>query len=335
MQEVFDQDGQSNDGEEDRDASDESDDDVTMTDLRDGKSHGINGDDHASGSDGDPSDGELTSDDGSDSEDDESSGAELDDETAKLNAALQDIMGTKALDPTRASGDTGSTDDDDDEEMNDDQMFALDDQMARVFRERKKSSSKKQQTQEAKETMIKFKNRVLDFLQIYIKKEHSNPLSLTLVLPLLSLIRRTGSSQISARACTLVRDLTQRCKGRDIPAVSDPDEAWHVLEEIHDELLRNRNGSRAHTAACSQSSLMLVRILLKLDGDDDDSDSRHFFRAVVQLYGATQIRWVEQRGRAHAGGAPHASVFTDFVHFCAELGAHGRGGGGGEGTKGS
>ena len=246
----------------------------------------------------------------SDTEDDAPT-KDMDEEVAKLNAALAEIVGTVPFDGKKtmpkgpATDDEASdeSDDDDDEEMSDDQMFALDERMAEVFRQRQVNKSpqqqRRQETKDARGNMVQFKNRVLDFLEVYVKHEHVNPLCLTILLPLLKLIRTTRQKQLSERAAGLIRTLTQKCKGRDVPGLlvhytggsdegssdgDDVDEEAEEAEEAEEEeegrkkdddvvptmnllqLIHNEAGSagasRLHGTACSQASLLIVKTIL-------------------------------------------------------------------------
>ncbi|KAI9788137.1 MAG: DNA-directed DNA polymerase [Peltula sp. TS41687] len=273
-------------------SSNGSDSDDVMVDVQEGKQDKTKEDEHGSESDDDHSDDSKT-----DSEDNVSDTNEEDDEIAKFNAALAGIVGTRQYDQNMTNEDGSS--DDDEEDMDDEQMFALDDQMAKIFKERKKITSKKQQNKDAKSNMIDFKNKVLDLLEIYIKKEYSNPLSLALPLPLLTLVRSTTSKQIASRACNLIRDLTQKCKGKETTLLQDPGAAWKLLRDVHGEA--TKDASRAHATACSQSSLMIVKVLVNSD--------RGNIKDVVTIYGETQTKWLLGKCRVQP------LLFSDFINW--------------------
>ncbi len=275
-----------------------------------------------SGEDGDSDDEELTDDEG----DDEDDG---DGETAKLNAALAAIVGTKQYDASMVDADTSgrgrqdSSDTDTDGDMDDDAMFALDERMAEVFRQRKQTRSstrknKRQEAAEARENVVRFKNRVLDLLDVYAKREHATARPrcvLAMLLPLLSLVRTSRSKQLVDRACGLMRSLAQKSrvgsakakakivsrqgggKGgeEDAPpppqqhqqgllSVDDVQQAWTLLDQVHEEA--GRGESRVHAQACSQASLMLVKLLIvsanaaDAGGNDHGSGSTEQAKAV-------------------------------------------------------
>lgn len=218
-------------------------------------------------------------------------------ELTRLNIALSQIVGTRPFDEN--GGATGADESSSEESMDDDEMFALDDKMVDVFKERKKATSKKQEKKEAKETIINFKNRVLDLLSIYVKREYRNRLVLSTLPPLLVLIRTTTSKSTSERACSIVRDLAQRCKGKELPLPTKARHAWDMMDILHEEA--TREASKAHATACSQSSLLLVKVLANMSSD-------HIER-IVMRYATTQVEWMKgKRGLQPV-------LFADFLNW--------------------
>ena len=286
QQALFDQGGEDDEDDEE----DSEDDDVEMMDANEDAKPS----DNDSATDAKDTEEDEASDSADEPEDFEAEGTE--EELARLNKALAQIVGTKPFNEGEAGQDDDSSSDD---AMNDDEMFALDDKMVKVFKERRKVSNKKQEMKDARETIVNFKNRVLDLLEIYIKLQHQNKLVLNLVLPLLTLIRTSNSKQIADRSCGLIRDLTHRCKGKDVP---QPKKARHVrdmLDEVHEEAMRA--ASKAHAIACSQSSLLLGKVLVHMDGDNIET--------VVERYAKTQVQWLKGNGRVQP------LLFADFLNW--------------------
>jgi len=253
-------------------------------------------------SNGQSRDGESSQ--SSQDEDDESlEGEALSEELIKLDNALATALGTtKHNNPLTAAGDHNAEDPPDsssDSDMDDDQMIALDPHLTAIFRDRKAttstSTSKKQDKKDAKQTVINFKNRVLDLLSIYIKKQHANPLAFDIILPLLQLMRNTRSRQISEKTFKLLESYLkaakkskstlqdQECIGPPHDGVRssesiDTNKIMQKLNDIHAEALLF--ASTAHSRACSKSSLFLARVLL-------GSDPSHHPK-VAALYAATE-----------------------------------------------
>ncbi len=220
------------------------------------------------------------------------------DELAALNAKLAQIVGTRPGNEDLDAEDTSSSD----EEMTDEQMFELNASLENIFREQKKvTSKKKNEKKDAKENMVNFKCRVLDLLEIYVKQEHGNALALSLILSILTLIRTTTSPLISRRACDVMREYARLCKGDGVPRVEDTESVFGLLEAVHFEAMEE--GSNAHASACSQASLLLVRVLVARD--------RESLRRVVKVYAATQ-----ESALFDSGCRVKTSFFTDWLNWC-------------------
>lgn len=71
-------------------------------------------------------------------------------------------------------------------DLDDEQMQAFDEKLSEVFRNRKSLHAEKR---DALKAMLDFKLRTIDLLEIFIKKQPSNPLILDLMLPVLDALR--------------------------------------------------------------------------------------------------------------------------------------------------
>lgn len=239
---------------------------------------------------------EEESDDGS-SDTDTADSDEDDDGLAELNAKLAQIVGTRPGNEDVDAEDSSSSD----EEMTDEQMFELNGSLENIFREQKKVTSKKTEKKDAKENIVNFKCRVLDLLEIYVKQEHGNGLPLSLSLPILTLVRTTTSPLVSRKACDVMRGYARLCKGDGMPDIEDTESVFDLLEAVHVEAMKE--GSNAHASACSQASLLLVRVLVAHD--------RECLRKVVKVYGATQ-----ERALFDSSCKVKTSFFTDWLNWC-------------------
>ncbi|CAD0053047.1 unnamed protein product [Aureobasidium pullulans] len=197
--------------------------------------------------------------------------ADLEDFENKLALAL------KTTKPTEEDSDFDESD------MDDEQMMAIEGHLTTIFTERKKiTSNKKKDNKDAKENIVNFKNRVLDLLTIFAKQEHSNKLTLDLVLPMLTLIRTTTSKQISDKAFGLLQQFFGACnKTKKFPEADDASEVLALLHSVHDEI--RANASKLHSNACSRSSLFLAKILINLD-------AKHY-SDVADCYNNLQKEW--------------------------------------------
>jgi DNA polymerase phi len=233
-----------------------------------------------------------------DGEDRESAEDEDNDQLAAFDAMLAAALGTRKGEDDLAASDTSGSDDD----MSDSEMEALDEKLTQVFRARKDlAKPKKKERKDAKENIVNFKNRVLDLIDVYLKQEYANSLSLQLVLPLLVLARRTNVKQLADRACSILRDFNGRCRGAKLPQLADPEAALNILRAVHDEA--GRPGSNAHATACSSASILLVRIL---------SNNEVHAGVLTHLYADTMAKMLEDKD-CHVQPA----FFTDWNNWCA------------------
>ena len=233
-----------------------------------------------------------------DGEDRESAEDEDNDQLAAFDAMLAAALGTRKGEDDLAASDTSGSDDD----MSDSEMEALDEKLTEVFRARKDlAKPKKKERKDAKENIVNFKNRVLDLIDVYLKQEYANSLSLQLILPLLVLARRTNVKQLADRACSILRDFSGRCRGAKLPQLADPEAALNILRAVHDEA--GRPGSNAHATACSSASILLVRIL---------SNNEVRAGVLTHLYADTMAKMLEDKD-CHVQPA----FFTDWNNWCA------------------
>lgn len=264
--------------------------DVETLDLADNDS------DNASARDADSLNGATDSAD--EHEDEENDGlAGDDDELAAFDAKLALALGTRRANEDLAAEDDGSSD----EDMDDDQMEALDEHLEKVFRERKKITSKKKEKKDAKETVVNFKCRVLELLDVYVKHQHTQPLSLDVVMPLLQLIRTTSHKHVAEKATALIREYVRLCKGKSLPVDAERETLLGLLNLVHSEA--GKEGSNAHAYACSQASLLLAKVLAAQDKDN--------LRAVIAVYASTQERLIFD---SQCKIKP--SFFSDWLNWC-------------------
>ncbi|OBW69236.1 MAG: Glycoside hydrolase family 55 protein [Aureobasidium pullulans] len=216
--------------------------------------------------------------------------ADLEDFENKLALAL------KTTKPTEEDSDFDESD------MDDEQMMAIEGHLTTIFTERKKiTSNKKKDNKDAKENIVNFKNRVLDLLTIFAKQEHSNKLTLDLVLPMLTLIRTTTSKQISDKAFGLLQQFFGACnKTKKFPEADDASEVLALLHSVHDEI--RANASKLHSNACSRSSLFLAKILINLD-------AKHY-SDVADCYNNLQKEWYN-----NPKSQIQPSVFTEWTSW--------------------
>ena len=221
-------------------------------------------------------------------------------ELAAFDQKLAQALGTKRADQLLAAGEDDESSDDD---MDDEQMEALDVHLEKVFSERKKITSKKTERKQAKETILVFKGRVLELLEIFIKQRYRSTLALALILPLLALIRTTTSKHISEKAGNLIREYSKLYKLKDSISLQSSllvDESMGLLRAVHEAAAKE--GSNAYSSACSQASLLLAKIIVTNGG--------HISR-VIDCYASTQNRFMTD-----PTCKVKTSLFTDWMNWC-------------------
>lgn len=233
---------------------------------------------------------------GSDDDDDEEEEEDNEEdaqEVAAFEAKLAAALGTH-----------GADDGDSDEDMNDDEMDELDDKLVQVFRARRQETSHRKDKQDARENMVNFKNRVLDLLEIFVKKSHSRLLALDILLPLLRLSRRSSVKQIATKANNVLREYTKVCKGNALPKIEDAAQAealWELLRSVHKEA--SHSGPMGHATACSQASLLVVKVLVAHD--------KNAIAGVVDVYAATRKDQLMST-KSHV----QPSFFSEWNNWC-------------------
>lgn len=291
MMEDAEEDGTASDDDEDEDDNEsELDSDVEIVDLEE-----------SSGGDEDEE-----GDDGSDDAEEDGENTDEDDDMEQLKdlEALDDAL-AKVLGSHRLDKDAEAESSDEDEDMSDSEMMALDDKLASVFKQRiKRAGNKNKENKSAKETVVNFKNRVLDLLDIYVHEQAGNPLAFRLLVPLLQLMRTTKTKPLANRAhdviVSLSRALRKARNNREDRAGGDVEEQMAILREMHGEALKD--GAHGFAKAASTASLAVASSLYAMD--------RANGIGINKLYHETQLAW-------HAGKIQvQPSFFIDWLNWC-------------------
>ncbi|KAF8934912.1 DNA-directed DNA polymerase [Dissophora ornata] len=153
----------------------------------------------------------------------------------------------------------GDDDEDESEEelLDDDQMMAFDEKLNEIFKQKKLA---KAQQKDAKQTLIHFKNKVLDLLELYIKKQSSNELVLDLIVPLLSLVLIPSASNkpVHDKISALLRNKLAKIK--DYPRDCDDEHVFEILAQVHE--LAKKSPDAKFSGLCGDLSLLLVKVLI-------------------------------------------------------------------------
>ena len=128
---------------------------------------------------------------------------------------------------------------------------------------------------------LHFKNRILDFFDVFARRHPTNPAIIDTLLPLLKLVRSgsTDDAELSNKAASILR--ARIVKPKDVPSSSDDAHAG-VLETIHELARKAPNAEFSNLA--SACSLFIVRSL-------DASSS-----ADAEAYRTTLRDFLERKG---------------------------------------
>jgi len=232
-----------------------------------------------------------------DSEDDSAEEIEEDEsefkndiEVQKLNDALALALGTKSLDPEAEESDS-------DADMTDSEMMALDSKLVEIFSQRKKIPNKKQEQKDAKVTMVNFKSRVLDLLEIYVKKQAANPLSLGLLIPLLKLIRTTNTKQLADKAHGIITSFQKASKDANKEGMAgiSADAQLALIKAIHLEAQNDQ--SQRFAKAASSAALLIVSNLWRADRESlEETAAVYTEMMVARAKGEIEIHAEMQTG---------------------------------------
>ncbi|KAL3963819.1 hypothetical protein ACCO45_000823 [Purpureocillium lilacinum] len=266
------------------------------------------------GDDDDESGGDDDEDDDDDEEDgdeDSEGGDARKQEPIDLDELVGSILKSHRLDKDADAVESAS-----DGDMSDSEMLALDEKLAEVFKQRVKAhpDNSKKQKKDAKQSVVNFKHRILDLLDIYVRNEALNPLAFSLLVPLLGLMRTTSTKPLASRACEIIlsfqRGLRKARAGRDgagageekARAQAQPaaDDLLPLLVEVHDEA--GKDNSHAYAKAASAASLIVASAMFAADKDA--------IRQIAAVYAKTQSGWVLGEVRLQT------SFFADWNNWC-------------------
>ncbi|KAI8907298.1 DNA polymerase phi-domain-containing protein [Gorgonomyces haynaldii] len=143
-------------------------------------------------------------------------------------------------------------------DLDDDQMAQFDEKLAEIFKQKRDI---KAEQRDAKQTVMNFKLRVIDFIEIFIKTCPTSPLILKTIDPLLTLYQESskqdGQKALSQKLMTLL--MSKLCKPKDLPEISDVEEAFVLLEKLHDRMRKLSNTSTHPTLVAL--SVYLVKVI--------------------------------------------------------------------------
>ncbi|KAI0998824.1 hypothetical protein K3495_g9372 [Podosphaera aphanis] len=212
-------------------------------------------------------------------------------ENERLNLALVNILKTN---PDASSAD-------DDEDMTDSEMMALDSKLEEIFSQRKAAPNKKKEQKDAVENITNFKSRVLDLLEIYVKKQSHDELAFELLLPLLALIRTTKIKKLADKSHAVINTFARTYKSHPNSQMTiNPTLRIELLKRVHEAA--RTNSSHAFCKAASSASLLIVSSMFRVDTG--------LLRDAANVYCDTQLKWVWGQAKMQA------AFFTEWINWC-------------------
>ncbi|KAG7452647.1 uncharacterized protein BT62DRAFT_958631 [Guyanagaster necrorhizus] len=208
--------------------------------------------------------GDEDDEDRSESASEEQSGDEADDDDA--GEEVDEELRNKILEALKMTGVEPVTDDTDDDDlmMDDDQMLALDGHLAEVFKSRMQAGKTRMSNDvDAQRKATHFKNRVLDLVDLFVKKQPSSPLVINLILPLVDLTISSGTDeqQLSDKAKGILRSRIGKAKNMPAAPVA---QVTSIVQSLHAHARKARSSELLPTL--SSCSLYLAKVLVAQQG---------------------------------------------------------------------
>ncbi|KAJ2917228.1 hypothetical protein MD484_g3188, partial [Candolleomyces efflorescens] len=187
-----------------------------------------------------------------------------DDEDEEIDLELRN----KIEEALRIHGIKPAPEEDDEEEdeelMDDDQMMAIDTQLAQVFQARA-NEKKGSKNANAQREATHFKNRVLDLVDIFMKKQPTNALTPRFIVPLVEVIAGSGQDEMQLREKAQGILRSRISKAKEHPSAVDADEVAEIFKALHGQ------AKRAHGLELMEilgtSSVYLSKILVQAGND--------------------------------------------------------------------
>ncbi|KAI0290438.1 hypothetical protein B0F90DRAFT_1812301 [Multifurca ochricompacta] len=146
----------------------------------------------------------------------------------------------------------------------DDQMLAMDDQLALIFKDRaREKKGKGKGLRWSTKGATHFKNRILDLLNIFVRRQPRSPHILRLLVPLL-VLTFSDEKQLSEKAAGLLKSRIGKLK--EVPSAIDIVKTSDILNELH--IRARKVHSRDALAAIGLCSLYVSRSLLSVGAEE-------------------------------------------------------------------
>jgi len=226
---------------------------------------------------------------GRDAEESTSFGAEDDQNDQAEDEELSDkIMKTSQ---TKGVGTIAEAADEESEgDLDDEQMMAMDDQLALIFKDK---ARRKKGKEGAQREAMHFKNRVMDLLDVFVRRQPTSPHILQFLVPLLALTF-SDEKQVSEKATGLL--MSRLGKVKDVPSGIDIGKTSEILKDLH--IRARKVHSRDSVTIIGRCSLYISKALLHVDAEE----------AVLMAYTVSLVDFTERKASDLNG-----QFFRDFI----------------------
>ncbi|KAM4699649.1 myb-binding protein 1A [Discoglossus pictus] len=172
---------------------------------------------------------------------------------------------------------------DSDEDLDDDAMMAMDEHLSTLFAEQKKriQAKKDEKARIRGEKILRkdFKTKVLDLVEVFVKKQPESPLVFNVIEPLISVIEQSMNSESSQQEQDFLRKtadifMNDLCKAKRY--CKDVSERKEDLHAMMDRLMKRACKQNDSSVAlyCFSASLYLFKVLKSNVGDNTDQDAK-------------------------------------------------------------
>ncbi|KAI8057851.1 DNA polymerase phi-domain-containing protein [Syncephalis plumigaleata] len=179
------------------------------------------------------------------------------------------------------------------ESLGDDDMEPFDRALESMFKEKKAAKNEKKHMTEA---TLQFKLRIMDLIEIVIRKQSSSALLMELMLPLLSIAQPTNTKSIDAATETLARRATVILGDRlaklksPMTGLDTEDDTVDIAKTIL-FMTTKATASGSFSSLCGRLVAQIVRSLLA----SDSADAKKQLAKIIQHYSVMLDRFCSDR----------------------------------------
>ncbi|KAK9244110.1 DNA polymerase phi-domain-containing protein [Lipomyces tetrasporus] len=255
--------------------------------------------------------------------------AQTDDQNKNFEQALSKVLGVGDISKKRTLPDDDASEYSDaelssEEDMTDEQMLALDHHIAALFKDRVSGSSKqtiasrKKLEKQAKENVIFAKTRTLDMLSAFVRSfagktatgptnvsEEVGRLMLSMIMPLLKLIKTTTNEGVRSRTYLFIRTEVARTQFQ----VSVTDNIYELLTTVLIET--THTNSNTYTNACAAVAMFLCKLLHK-SGSAKEQPAE-IMGKLMTIYSDFMKKWAIDKKLPN-----NSNLFIEFIRWVDE-----------------